>query len=78
MRDEHPRARVRFPDRDARDARAAEELAKLPNRILALEDADPPYPIEISAALAKATEQLRERVSAKETRTTSSGGWPRS
>lgn len=63
---------------EAARARAAEELAKLPNRILALEDADPPYPIEISAALAKATEQLRERVSAKETRTTSSGGWPRS
>jgi nicotinate phosphoribosyltransferase len=43
---------------EARD-RAREGLARLPSRILALERAEPPYPVEIGPELAKAAAALR-------------------
>jgi nicotinate phosphoribosyltransferase len=44
--------------------RAAAELARLPDRIRALEDADPPYPVEVSASLERESERARERLAA--------------
>lgn len=44
--------------------RAREETARLPERIRALEPADPPYPVAISAALARDRDRARARVSA--------------
>ena len=40
-----------FLDLDRARARAREEIGKLPDRIQAIEPADPPYPVEISEAL---------------------------
>lgn len=42
--------------------RAREELARLPDRILAIEDADPPYPVLVSDALAAYQAEVVERV----------------
>jgi nicotinate phosphoribosyltransferase len=44
--------------------RAASELARLPDRIRALEDADPPYPVEVSASLEQESQRARERLAA--------------
>jgi nicotinate phosphoribosyltransferase len=46
--------------------RAAKELARLPERIRALSPADPPYPVEISAALAAEHERAREGAARRE------------
>ncbi len=43
-------------------ARAAGELARLPERLRALEPADPPYPVEISAELRAHRDAVRARV----------------
>ncbi len=43
-------------------ARAVDELARLPERVRALAPADPPYPVEVSAALAAEMERLRRVV----------------
>lgn len=45
---------------EARD-RAREELGRLPERLLSLEPADPPYPVEVSPALAAALEEAARR-----------------
>lgn len=45
--------------------RAREETARLPERLRALEPADPPYPVEISAALARDRDLAVARVSAR-------------
>jgi nicotinate phosphoribosyltransferase len=42
--------------------RAAAELAKLPDRILALEEADSPYPVEASRSLEGESQRARERL----------------
>lgn len=42
--------------------RAAEEIAKLPERIRALEDADPPYPVEASDTLNDYQDEVIDRV----------------
>jgi nicotinate phosphoribosyltransferase len=47
---------------DACRERATEELAKLPERLLSLEDADPPYPVEVSEALGRHQHDVIERV----------------
>jgi nicotinate phosphoribosyltransferase len=44
--------------------RAATELARLPDRFRALEDADPPYPVEVSASLERESQRARERLAA--------------
>lgn len=41
--------------------RAKERIGRLPARIRSLEDADPPYPVVISAALARARDRALER-----------------
>jgi nicotinate phosphoribosyltransferase len=43
-------------------ARAAEEIAKLPERLRSLEAAEPPYPVEVSQALLAEAERLRARI----------------
>jgi len=43
-------------------ARAAEEIAKLPERLRGLEAADPPYPVEVSQALLAEAERLRAHI----------------
>jgi nicotinate phosphoribosyltransferase len=43
--------------------RAREEIARLPERVRALAPADPPYPVEVSAALSEYAASVRERVS---------------
>jgi nicotinate phosphoribosyltransferase len=45
--------------------RAAEELARLPPRVTALAPADPPYPVNISAALTREYERVRAGVTAQ-------------
>jgi nicotinate phosphoribosyltransferase len=45
--------------------RAADELAKLPERVTSLEPADPPYPVSTSAALEQHHEHVRNRVTAQ-------------
>jgi len=42
--------------------RAAEELAKLPAHVIALESADPPYPVTVSAALQQHHHDVRNAV----------------
>ncbi|MGD2114681.1 MAG: nicotinate phosphoribosyltransferase [Acidobacteriota bacterium] len=44
--------------------RAKEELGKLPERLLAVEDADPAYPVEVSEGLSGYQEDVIERVEA--------------
>ncbi|MDJ0850253.1 MAG: nicotinate phosphoribosyltransferase [Myxococcota bacterium] len=44
-------------------ARAAEELARLPPRLRALDAAEPPYPVELSAALRAYRDEVRGRLS---------------
>lgn len=43
-------------------SRAADEIAKLPKRIRALEDADPPYPVKASDALNEYRDEVIDRV----------------
>ena len=43
-------------------ARAAEETAKLPARLRALEAAEPPYRVEVSEALRARAQRLRARL----------------
>ena len=43
-------------------ARAAEEIAKLPERLRGLEAPEPPYPVEVSEALRDQAERLRARL----------------
>jgi nicotinate phosphoribosyltransferase len=45
---------------DAARERAARELGRLPERVRALEDADPPYPVEVSHELERHTKSVRE------------------
>lgn len=45
----------------ARD-RARDELSRLPDRVRSLEDADPPYPIEVSDGLTRLRHEVIERV----------------
>jgi nicotinate phosphoribosyltransferase len=45
---------------DAARERAARELGRLPERVRALEDADPPYPVEVSHELERYTKSVRE------------------
>jgi nicotinate phosphoribosyltransferase len=45
--------------------RVAEELAKLPARVTALETAKPPYPVSTSAALEQHHDKVRKRVTAE-------------
>ena len=49
-------------DLDEARERARRELAALPERIRALEPADPPYPVEVSEALAEYERDVAERV----------------
>jgi nicotinate phosphoribosyltransferase len=53
-------------DLDQARARAREEIERLPARVRALEPADPPYPIELSAALESYTREMTD-VAMKET-----------
>ena len=43
-------------------ARAAEEIARLPGRVRALEPAEPPYCVEVSAALRAYAAEVRAQV----------------
>jgi len=45
--------------------RAAEELAKLPAHVTALEPADPPYPVRTSTALERHHDEVRNKVAAQ-------------
>lgn len=47
---------------EAARARAAEALDRMPDRLRALDDADPPYPIAVSPALERYGEEVAERV----------------
>jgi nicotinate phosphoribosyltransferase len=52
-----------YADLEVARERARDELARLPERILALEDANPPFPVEVSRALALARDRAATRVS---------------
>jgi len=52
---------AREPLADARE-RAREETLRLPERLRALDPADPPYPVEVSRALRRHQEDVRGRV----------------
>lgn len=47
---------------EASRQRAADELSRLPPPVLGLADAEPPYPVELSAALSAETERVTARV----------------
>ncbi len=51
-------------DLDVARERAANELAKLPERIRRIEPADEPYPVELSVSLESYLREVRERVKA--------------
>lgn len=46
--------------------RARDEIGRLPERLRALEPADPPYPVEVSAGLRELQEQVVERLAERE------------